>query len=476
MTAASRLFRSRMHRVCLLVILPWLPLRAQPAPVVDEDERQAREVLIRWVNAIGGATEVQGLKTGYIQSKIDYGNGGPPVDLLVRAGRGFYRMEFKTPAFGTLVQAFDGMTAWQHNEQLGFGFLSAQEHQLNLIMTDFRAPLRVGSWYPRRKILPEETIGGRKLRPVLLGTANGHEEKWYFDPATGHRVRMELPGGAAGPLVLDFDDFRPAFGARIMEPFRCVRTQGGSRTMVTMQVALYNEAMDTLLFSAPHGPQEDNRRLESLLQTNAIFSGHPSLSAVETRVTEQSTQITTSGVEISSKIYQKRPNFLVMEQDVPGMGRTWRGYDGKVGWVWSELEGYREMQGPELQQMLASTDLEGPLKIGALCPLRRFIDGKTENGRELVGVAMASLKGPEGNFYFDRQTGELVQVETFMQAGANGQLKVILEFSDYRRVDGILIPHITVLTNPAMRMVTRTQSVKHNVPLDDGFFVPRREE
>ena len=89
---------------------------------------------------------------------------------------------------------------------------------------------------------------------------------------------------------------------------------------------------------------------------------------------------------------------------------------------------------------------------------------------------MASLRGPEGNFYFDRMGGELVQLESFVQTGANGQLKVVAEFSDYRRVDGVLLAHTAVVTNPAVRMVTRITSVKHNVSLEDAFFAPRKDE
>jgi hypothetical protein len=477
MSNPPRLFPRWICRLLFVAVAPVLLLQAQPQPtpaVVTEEERQAREVLVRWVNAIGGASEVQRLKTGYIQSTIDYGNGSPPIELLVRAAPGGYRMEYKTPAYGTVVQAFNGRTAWQHNEMLGFGFLSAQEHGLNVIMSDFRAPLRVGSWFPRRKILPEETIDGRKLRPVLLGTENGREEKWYFDPATGHRVRMEF-AGATGPVILEFDDFRAAIGARVKEAYRVTRTEGSNRTVITLRVVLYNEEMDALLFSPPLGPAEDNARLESLLRTNASIVGIEAIRAVQTRVTEQLVQITTSGMDIPTRIYQKRPNLLLIEQVAPGTGRSWRGYDGKVGWAWSELEGYREMQGPELQQMLAGTDLDGPLKISLHCPLRRFFDDKTENGRHLIGVAMASLRGPEGNFYFDRQNGELVQLETFVQTGPNGTLKIVADFSDYRRVDGMLLAHTVVITNPAMRIVTRTKWVKHNVALEDAFFAPRKE-
>lgn len=458
----------------LAVAAPGLPAEPSTAPAAgDEGAREAKEILMKWMNAIGGANAVNGLRTGYIQGKIDFNNGRPPIDMLVQAGPGFYRLEYKLPNFGTLIQAFDGRTAWQFNETLGFGFLSPTENQLNFAMTDFRAPVRVGSWYPQRKALPEETVAGRKLKPVLLTTANGREEKWYFDPTTGYRRRVEVLGGPHRQ-ILEFDDFRSAFGAAVKEPFRVVRTEGDRRVVVMLDMILYNEPMEPLLFAPPLGPTEDNRKLESLLAASFSVMGGSALREIQTRVTEQVTRVLTSGQEVATTIYQKRPNLLMVEQDTPGVGRSWRGYDGKVGWAWNELEGYREMQGAELQQMLASTDLEGPLKIGVLCPLRKFLDEKVVGGRSLIGVAMSSIAGPEGNFYFDRRSGELVQVETFVQSGPAGRLKVLAEFSDHRRVDGVLIPHTVTVTNPAVQTVTRTKSVKHNVPLEDALFAPRK--
>ncbi|MFI5337805.1 MAG: hypothetical protein ACHQ5A_13540, partial [Opitutales bacterium] len=60
-------------------------------------------------------------------------------------------------------------------------------------------------------------------------------------------------------------------------------------------------------------------------------------------------------------------------------------------------------------------------------------------------------------------------------AGPQGQLKVTVDFSDFRTVDGIVLPFVTVMTNPAMRIVTTILSVQHNVPLDDAIFKPRKD-
>ncbi|MBI2498538.1 MAG: hypothetical protein HYV75_11680, partial [Opitutae bacterium] len=168
-------------------------------------------------------------------------------------------------------------------------------------------------------------------------------------------------------------------------------------------------------------------------------------------------------------------NLIVSEQETPGMGTMWQGYNGKVGWAWNELQGYRTMEGPELQQLIGNADMQGSLRLSAQCPFRRLLGEQEDNGRRLLGVALASFQGVAGNFWFDTRTKDLVRVETFIQAGPSGQLKVVADFADFRRVDGVLIPFHTVVTNPAMRMVTTIESVEHNLPLDDAIFQPRKE-
>ena len=99
----------------------------------------------------------------------------------------------------------------------------------------------------------------------------------------------------------------------------------------------------------------------------------------------------------------------------------------------------------------------------------------TEAGRTLVGIAMATAQGPIGNFYYDQKTALLARLETFVQAGASGQLKVVADFADYRQVGGIKVAFKVTLTNPAICIVTDVESVDFNEPLEDAFFEPRRE-
>jgi hypothetical protein len=134
------------------------------------------------------------------------------------------------------------------------------------------------------------------------------------------------------------------------------------------------------------------------------------------------------------------------------------------------------MQGAELQQMLNSADLQGAMRLYETCPLRKMLDEREDRGLRSVGISLATSVGPAGKLYFDVKTGQLVRMETAMQAGASGVLNVVAEFSDFRRVDGLVFPFRTVVTNPAMQMITTVESITHNVPLEDSLFTPKKED
>lgn len=465
---------------------PWLAavlgvvalLPVVGAETGEAEEKQIWVILNRWISALGGAQNIARLTTVDYRCWIDYGAGRPPIALEVRAdAQGAYRYDYELPGHGRLTQVFDGRLTWQRSETLGFGRLSAQEHALNQGGADFRAPLHAIKAFAQmaaRRLLPEETIEGRRLQVVEMTDQAGEKARWYFDPESGLRVRIEADT-RSGRMVVEHADFRRVPGSEVKESFQIIRITNGQRVVITLRDIIYNEELDPELLAPPRGPLEDNQAIEGILHSNREAMGRAALRGVQTRVSKGMVEVTTSGLKIPTLMSQKQPNLLVIEQDVPGMGPMWQGFDGRIGWAWSELQGYREMQGAELQQMLASADLEGPLRLNEQCPLRRLLEEKEDNGRRLIGIALATLAGPAGNFYFDTKTHFLVRVETFIQTGADGQMKVVADFDDFRKVDGMTLPFRTTLTNPAMQVVTTLEAVLHNKPLDDAIFQSRKE-
>ena len=453
----------------------WLAVLLPGMPASGPDDERIRAILLRWIDQIGGVQSVSDLRSVDYLCRINYGADRPSVELHVRSNaKDCYRYDYELPVYGRLTQAYDGKVAWQHNDVLGSGPLSAQEHAQNLLGINFRSALRVPATYPAKKILPDETIGGVRMQVLEMQDTTGAKSKWYFDANTGLRVRIEIPDVPGGALTLEYSDFRRV--GLVLEPFRTTRTQGDRKTEITVSWMLHNEDVDPLLLSPPLDFLEETLDVNRILMSYRDAQGLSRIGEVTSRVTKEVTHVTTSGLKVATVISQKLPNLVVMEADTPGMGKSWQGYDSHVGWAWSELQGYRVMQGAELQQMLNSADLQGAMRLYEACPLRKMLDEREDHGQRSVGISLATSSGPAGKLYFEVKTGQLVRMETAMQAGASGVLNVVAEFSDFRRVDGLVFPFRTVLTNPAMQMVTTVESITHNVPLEDSIFQPRKED
>jgi hypothetical protein len=436
-------------------------------------EEGARLILNRWIEALGGPYELLELKSADYVCQIKFGDDLPPIPTYIRAtANGLYRFDYTLPTYGLLIQAFDGQSAWQRNDTLGFGPLSMGEHFENLAAADFREPMRIGSRYPHRRRCPDEIVNGRLLQVVEMELKDGWKARWYFDPETGLRVRIAAQVGAS-PMVIEFFDFRRVH--RVMEPYRILRTMGASKFEIVRKSILYNEPSDPMLFSPPGSRLQEHNEMERILRDSDTIMGNDHLGAVNTMVIKAVSVNTSAGVRTTSTTYKKRPNLMVRQQETPGFGVEWQGFDGKDGWVSNELQGYRTMAGAELQQTISGADLDEPLRLRRMSSMRRYLGETKEPDRTLVGIAMATAQGPVGNFYYDQQTALLARLETFVQAGASGQLKVVADFTDYRQVGGIKVPFKITLTNPAIRIVTDVESVELNVPLEDAFFEPRKE-
>ena len=51
-----------------------------------------------------------------------------------------------------------------------------------------------------------------------------------------------------------------------------------------------------------------------------------------------------------------------------------------------------------------------------------------------------------------------------------GPIDQVVEFSDFRDVDGIKIPYVTKSSNPVQTVTATVTDVKHNTEIDDSSF------
>lgn len=182
---------------------------------------------------------------------------------------------------------------------------------------------------------------------------------------------------------------------------------------------------------------------------------------------------------------------LIMDfKDAPGRGDTTRSYDGHTGWLRTPLNvlGEYELSGGELdgarldalmsfpgqiKQFLTKLRVSLPTTISDL-PAPSSQLSKEDN--VLIGqdrlVDVVQGNGPRDmlvTLYFDHESGLLLRVVRYARSPI-GRVPTMIDYADYRDVDGIKIPFRTTFAWLNGRDSIRLTEVRTNVSIDPAVF------
>jgi outer membrane lipoprotein-sorting protein len=233
----------------------------------------------------------------------------------------------------------------------------------------------------------------------------------------------------------------------------------------------------TLLSATPVLAQTADEIIEKHL---AAVGGRATLSTVSSRVATGSIALTTPVGELKGtvEVYNKKPNKqrTLVKIDASAFGGTEiindQRFDGTTGYVIDSFNGNRDITGEQLEAM-KNGSFPNPL-------LTYKANGTTATlgNREKVGTSDAYViqltpkSGPGLKAFIDAETFMLVRTMISVNVPQlGGPIEQTSEFSDFRDVDGIKIPHATKTSNPVQTITATVTAVKHNVEIDDSSFV-----
>jgi hypothetical protein len=208
----------------------------------------------------------------------------------------------------------------------------------------------------------------------------------------------------------------------------------------------------------------------------AARGGRDKLSSVQT---VKITRTVANGIGTTLKVivYKKRPNFVRVEAGAaqPGAPLTPRGVNSDAAWDMSQGK-------PVLRpaQIAAETrDVEGDFD-GLLVDWQQKGHAVTLEGREpMPGGDAYKLKvtlksGLERMIYLDAKTFLERRHTGTLNLPGGRQFDVIISFDNWREVEGVKFPFdITeerTGKEPVVTLVTYTEKVELNLPIDDGLF------
>jgi outer membrane lipoprotein-sorting protein len=236
--------RSKMLVVLFAcVLLPSLPLSAQTA----------EEIVANNLKAKGGVEKLKSISSVKMTGRMMAQGREMPMTVYSRRPN-LLRQDIKLPV-GSVVQAFDGTTAWvippgEENAREVTG-PQAEGARKN---SEFDSPLLdYASKGHKLELVGREKVGAADVYHLRLIKKDGAVEHYYIDTTTNLEVKRTAEvdaGGATQVLESELSNYKTVEG--MMVPHTIKQSMGGMPvSQMTIDSIVFNGPMDDSLFKMP---------------------------------------------------------------------------------------------------------------------------------------------------------------------------------------------------------------------------------
>ncbi len=221
------------------------------------------------------------------------------------------------------------------------------------------------------------------------------------------------------------------------------------------------------LLAVPAVSATDQSPVDELLAKNLEAKGGAKVRALQSM--KQVSSMSMQGMDATMTVYTKRPNRLRQEVLIGGQTVT-SGFDGVTPWIINPMTGSSRpiaVTGPQADMLREQGDFDGPLvDYKAKGYTAELVGLETIGDRKLNHVKMVSATRQVVHLYFDAATHlearRVTEIDT---------RKLEQELSDYRPVDGVMVPfQIRLLVNGVPQSEMKVRSVELNVTMDEAIF------
>lgn len=191
-------------------------------------------------------------------------------------------------------------------------------------------------------------------------------------------------------------------------------------------------------------------------------------------------KVTLQGMELPMTVTAKRPHFMRQEMQIQDK-KVVTAYDGEKAWMINPMMGAdapQEVPGPQADMTRDQADFDGPfLDYKTKGHTIELVKGEAPDGSDKLadGTRVYRLKvtrksGRSQTISLDAESG--IELRTAMQLEQGGQtFNLDTELSDYRSVDGVMVPHsVRNLMNGQPMLTMTVEKVEFNLPLEETLF------
>jgi len=238
--------KARINFLVLGMALAGVAGSAQ-TPTVDT-------VIEKYVQAIGGKAAIEKLTSRVMKGTMDNSDDGTtsPVEVYAKAPA-WYASIRTVPDYGVVATVWTGSSGWTKNPESGVQAIGQTDAAFARRAYDFYREIKLKDLYTAMTASGPVTIVGSEAYLIQATTADGKEEKLYFDAQNGLLVRWDYERitfeDGIIPFEVYFDDYREVDGVKL--PFT-VRRQTPDYTLTFKFTDVkHNNAVDDAQFAKP---------------------------------------------------------------------------------------------------------------------------------------------------------------------------------------------------------------------------------
>ena len=179
------------------------------------------------------------------------------------------------------------------------------------------------------------------------------------------------------------------------------------------------------------------------------------------------------GVKGTIKLWAAEPNKSYMEMTIEGMGTGREGMNGDVVWTMSDMQGSSVADGEVRDSKLRDATFNSELKWKDIYKSVECVGIEKVDDRDCYKVVKTPPTGKPQTSYYDVETKLLVKKDSVVSTEM-GEIPIESFSSDYRKVDGVMIPHKEVVKVGAVEQTLVFDKIETNVKMaEKRFAVPQ---
>ncbi|HQZ82931.1 MAG TPA: serine hydrolase [Pyrinomonadaceae bacterium] len=457
-----------------------LPFRDIGGPAPAGAINSSVNDMARWLEFVAGGGEVKGKRIVSEKGFEEWTKPQMKIAGKMSYGLGWFIEDWhglKVVQHGGNIDGFNAMVAVIPEKKLGFVLLTnvsgspLTDEAKNIIWSDL-LPEAVAQKPAEPGREPAQAFP-KVSADALVGT-------WATATGTlrteirkdGDKVTLNVPGQQPYPLIAKPDN---SFSLSPLPDSFSISAKVDASGKVTAISLVQPQGTVELLPAAPtEKPAITAEELHK--KVIAALGGEENLRGLKSRVIDCDVDFVNQGVTGTTRSYTEAPNLSATATTLSALGKTlgkaYEFFDGTNGGEASTFAPAEDWAGLKLDNSRLAADFYGMLNwdknfssidIGSVVKV---------DGKDTYAVKFTPKNGTEYTVYFSTETFLPVKQNAMSVSSTSKQrLPFTEEYSDYRKIDGVMVPFVITTNSLAMgKIVVTVKDIKQNVRIDASVF------